>query len=282
MARSRSLLVRLNGRLKFDWHEKALLVTLRDLMLRVPVPPKPFRFLLHLDAALKRLLDLGLAGVGLLASWPLWILIGLAIKVEDPGPAFYQQRRVGKDGRVFSCLKFRSMRVESGGTDAAPTAENDPRITRVGRVLRATAMDELPQLWNIFAGDMSFVGPRPEWDELVAKFRREVCGFDRRHAVRPGLTGLAQVYGDSETPRSRKLRYDLFYIKKRSLGLDLRLIVTSFLITFLGRWEHRGPKLVGRGRGAATAARQALAEASTVFEMDEGGGEQAVGPVSPR
>ncbi len=218
-----------------------------------------------------------------MASWPLWILIASAIKLEDPGPVFYRQRRVGKDGRVFGCLKFRSMRVESGGGDAVPTAENDPRITRVGRVLRAMAMDELPQLWNIFVGDMSFVGPRPEWDELVREFRREVPGFDRRHAVRPGLTGLAQIYGDSQMPRSRKLRYDLFYIRKRSLGLDLRLIATSFLITFLGQWEHRGPKLAGRRRAATTAAVQARMEASTAFEMGEGGGERAaVNPVSPR
>jgi len=221
--------------------------------------------------------------VGLAASWPFWILIALALKLEDQGPVFYRQRRVGKDGRVFGCLKFRSMRVEPGGGGAVPTAANDPRITRVGRVLRATAMDELPQLWNIFVGDMSFVGPRPEWDELVEEFRREVPGFDRRHAVRPGLTGLAQIYGDSEMPRSRKLRYDLFYIGKRSLGLDLRLIVTSFLITFLGQWERRGPKLARRRRAATAAVVRARREASRAFEMDESGGERAaVGPVSSR
>jgi lipopolysaccharide/colanic/teichoic acid biosynthesis glycosyltransferase len=126
---------------------------------------------------------------------------------------------------------------------AVPAQEGDPRITRVGRVLRATAMDELPQLWNIFRGDMSFVGPRPEWTELVKKFRQEIPGFDRRHAVTPGLTGIAQIYGHSELPRRQKLRYDLVYIKKQSFWLDMRLVFVSFLVTFTGKWEDRSAKL---------------------------------------
>jgi lipopolysaccharide/colanic/teichoic acid biosynthesis glycosyltransferase len=126
---------------------------------------------------------------------------------------------------------------------AVPAQEGDPRITRVGRVLRATAMDELPQLWNIFRGDMSFVGPRPEWTELVKKFRQEIPGFDRRHAVTPGLTGIAQIYGHSELPRRQKLRYDLVYIKKQSFWLDMRLVLVSFLVTLTGKWEDRSAKL---------------------------------------
>jgi lipopolysaccharide/colanic/teichoic acid biosynthesis glycosyltransferase len=192
----------------------------------------------------KRLFDILLSGLGLILSSPLWALIATAIKLEDGGPVFYRQPRVGKDCREFMSTKFRSMVEESDATwGATPAQEGDPRITRVGRMLRATAMDELPQLWNIFRGDMSFVGPRPEWVELVKRFRQEIPGFDRRHAVTPGLTGLAQIYGHSELPRRQKLRYDLLYIKKQSFWLDLRLVFISFLVTFTGKWEHRSAKL---------------------------------------
>lgn len=203
---------------------------------------------LFLDNALTRLLDVTLSGAGLILSLPVWAVAALAIKLEDRGPVFYRQKRVGKGGREFECVKFRSMVAAADAVwGAVPASAHDPRITRVGRILRATAMDELPQLWNIFRGDMSFVGPRPEWVELVEGFRKEIPGFDRRHRVRPGLTGLAQVYGHAELPRSKKLRYDLLYIRKRSIWLDLRLIVVSFLVTFLGQWERRGPKLRPQG-----------------------------------
>lgn len=193
---------------------------------------------------LKRAFDIFLSAVGLTLSLPLWALAALAIKLEDGGPVFYRQPRVGKNGREFAALKFRSMVADSDQKwGAVPASAHDPRITRVGRILRIAAMDELPQLWNIFRGDMSFVGPRPEWTELVKKFRREIPAFDRRHAVRPGLTGLAQVYGHSESPRRQKLRYDLVYIQKQTFWLDLRLVGISFLVTFLGRWEARGAKL---------------------------------------
>jgi lipopolysaccharide/colanic/teichoic acid biosynthesis glycosyltransferase len=178
-------------------------------------------------------------------------MVALAIRLEDRGAIFYRQKRVGKDGRVFECLKFRSMKVDSNEVqNPLPTLADDPRVTRVGRLLRATAMDELPQLWNILRGEMSFVGPRPEWEELVRQFRRQVVGFDRRHVLRPGLTGVAQIYGHAEMSRWKKLRYDLFYIRKRSFSLDLQLIFTSFLITFLGRWELRRPKLAWKRRQA--------------------------------
>jgi len=193
---------------------------------------------------LKRLFDVCLSAVGLVFSLPLWSLIALAIKLEDGGPIFYRQPRVGKDCREFSSIKFRSMRPDSDQIcGAVPAMAHDPRVTRVGRILRATAMDELPQLWSILRGDMSFVGPRPEWTELAKVFRREIPGFDRRHAVRPGLTGLAQICGHSETPRQQKLRYDLLYIRKQSLWLDLRLILLSFWVTFSGSWETRAAKL---------------------------------------
>lgn len=192
----------------------------------------------------KRAFDLFLSGLGLILSSPLWAVIALAIKIEDGGPVFYRQLRVGKDNREFTSFKFRSMVADAEQKwGAVPAAAHDLRITRVGRLMRSTAMDELPQLWNILRGEMSFVGPRPEWVELVKKFRVEIPGFDRRHAVTPGLTGLAQIYGDSELPRRQKLRYDLLYIKRRSLWIDLRLIVFSFLVTFSGGWEVRAAKV---------------------------------------
>lgn len=193
---------------------------------------------------LKRVFDILLSGIGLAVSLPLWGLIALAVKLDDRGPTFYRQPRVGKDGREFLGIKFRSMVADSDEKwGAVPAAERDPRITRVGRILRAMALDELPQLWNIFCGDMSFVGPRPEWTELVRKFRQEIPGFDRRHIVRPGLTGLAQVYGHSELSRRQKLRYDLLYIRKQSFWLDLRLFLFSFVVTLAAGWEARSPKV---------------------------------------
>jgi lipopolysaccharide/colanic/teichoic acid biosynthesis glycosyltransferase len=193
---------------------------------------------------LKRTFDVLLSGTGLVISMPLWAAIAVAVKLEDGGPVFYSQPRVGKDCREFTSLKFRSMIADSDRkAGALPASKNDPRVTRTGRILRATAMDELPQLWNIFRGDMSFVGPRPEWTKLVEHFRQEIPSFDRRHTVRPGLTGLAQIYGHSELPRRRKLRYDLLYIRNQSFWLDLRIVLLSFLVTFTGGWEVRSSKL---------------------------------------
>ena len=193
---------------------------------------------------IKRSFDILLSAFGLIASLPLWGIIALAVKFNDGGPVFYRQPRVGKDGRVFTGLKFRSMVADSDQKwGVAPAVANDPRITQVGKVLRATAMDELPQLWNILRGDMSFVGPRPEWVELVKKFRAEIPRFDLRHRVRPGLTGLAQVYGHSEISRRNKLRYDLLYARRQSFWLDMRLVLLSFAVTLTGRWEFRGAKL---------------------------------------
>jgi lipopolysaccharide/colanic/teichoic acid biosynthesis glycosyltransferase len=203
---------------------------------------------------LKRSFDILLSGLGLIVSLPLWAIIALKVKFGDGGPVFYRQKRVGKDGRVFTSLKFRSMVPDSDKKwGVVPATENDPRITKVGRILRATAMDELPQLWSIFRGDMSFVGPRPEWVELVKKFRREIPAFDLRHKVRPGLTGLAQVYGHSEMPRWRKLRYDLLYARRQSFRLDLQLILVSLAVTLTGRWERREGKV---SRHARTRSRR--------------------------
>jgi lipopolysaccharide/colanic/teichoic acid biosynthesis glycosyltransferase len=201
--------------------------------------------------SLKRLFDICLSSLGLVISAPLWFIIALAIKAEDRGPIFYLQERVGKGGRVFRLLKFRSMIVDAEKeTGAVQAVADDPRVLRVGRLLRATAMDELPQLMNILKGDMSFVGPRalrPQEREVsgnptVLEIDR-IPGYDRRLRVTPGLTGLAQVYLPADAPRRRKFRYDLLYIQKQSFGLDLKLIFLSFLITFRGKWEYHGKKI---------------------------------------
>ena len=199
----------------------------------------------------KRLLDMVLAGGGLIVSAPLWAIIAALIKIEDGGPVFFSQERVGRGGRGFKALKFRSMIVDAeAGTGPVQSGEHDARITRLGRVLRATAMDELPQLWNIFRGDMSFVGPRalrPGEIEVrgngVMEKLEDVPGFAQRCAVRPGLTGVAQIYAPRDVVRRQKFRYDRFYIRRQSFCFDLRLILVSFWITFRGRWEARGRKL---------------------------------------
>ena len=200
--------------------------------------------------ALKRPFDVVLSGVGLLGSAPLWAIIAVGVKLEDGGPVFYGQERVGKGGSRFKAWKFRSMIPNSDKTHGPLQAgENDPRVTRVGRFLRATAMDELPQLWNIFKGDMSFVGPRallPEEVEVNGNGQpvpmEEIPGYDARHQVTPGLTGVAQIYAPRDVPRRQKFKYDLLYVKKQRFWLDLKLIVLSFWITFRGNWESRGVK----------------------------------------
>ena len=198
---------------------------------------------------MKRLFDATLAGTGLLVSAPLWGLIAAAIKLDDGVAVFFSQERVGHGGRVFRALKFRSMRPDAEAIAGALQATaDDPRVTRVGRILRATAMDELPQLWNILRGDMSFVGPRAlrpgeiesEGGELVPL--EAVPGYATRIRVRPGLTGIAQIYAPRDVPRRHKFRYDRVYIRQRSVWLDLRLILVSFWISFRGTWESRGRK----------------------------------------
>ena len=198
---------------------------------------------------MKRLFDMALAGTGLLASSPLWLLFGAAIKLEDGGPVFFTQERVGLRGGVFNALKFRSMRPDAeSGVGAVQATEDDPRITKIGKLMRATAMDELPQLWNIFRGDMSFVGPRAlrpgevEGSGTVIVQMEDIPGYAARIAVRPGLTGIAQIYAPRDVPRRQKFRYDRLYVRRQSMSLDLRLILLSFWISFRGTWESRGRK----------------------------------------
>jgi lipopolysaccharide/colanic/teichoic acid biosynthesis glycosyltransferase len=198
----------------------------------------------------KRGLDVALSGVGLMGSLPVWAVIAAAVKLEDGGDVFYGQERVGAGGRVFKVWKFRSMIQDAEArVGAVQAGDNDPRITRVGRWLRATAMDELPQLWSIFRGDMSFVGPRalrPGEIEVggAGEFEalEDVPGFAERCRVSPGLTGIAQIFAARDLPRRQKFKYDRLYIRRQSFGLDVRLILLSFWITFRGTWESRGRK----------------------------------------
>lgn len=200
---------------------------------------------------MKRLFDIIVAGAGLIVLSPVSALIAIAIKLDDGGPVLFTQDRVGLGGRVFPAFKFRSMVVDAERESGAVQATaNDPRVTRVGRRLRATAFDELPQLWNILRGDMSVVGPRPlrpgEAD-TTADGRllplAAIPGYEARHRVRPGLTGLAQVYAPRDLPRTGKFRYDMLYQRRAGLCLDLRLILLSFWITARGRWEDREAKV---------------------------------------
>ena len=200
---------------------------------------------------LKRAFDVLVSGAGLIVLSPISLLIALAIKLDDGGPVLFSQERVGLNGRVFKAHKFRSMIVDAErDTGAVQATADDPRITRVGRLLRATAFDEMPQLWNILIGDMSVVGPRPlrpgESDTTADGTHvplNTIRGYEVRHRVRPGLTGLAQVYAPRDLPRTGKFRYDLLYQRRAGLCLDLRLVLQSFWITVRGRWEDRGPKL---------------------------------------
>jgi sugar transferase (PEP-CTERM system associated) len=185
----------------------------------------------HRLEAIKRLSDIVFALVGLALAAPLMLMVWLALRFGSPGPTIYSQTRVGKDGVTFTIHKFRSMRVDAEAASGAVWAkENDPRVTRLGRFLRRTRLDELPQLWNVLRGDMSFVGPRPERPEFIAELTRQIPFYGQRHVVRPGLTGWAQVrhrYGASVDDSQEKLQYDLFYIKNMSFAFDLYVVLET-------------------------------------------------------
>jgi sugar transferase (PEP-CTERM system associated) len=189
--------------------------------------------------SIKRLMDVFLSLVGLVVISPVMLIVGVATIATSRGPALYRQQRVGRHGRVFTVHKFRTMRVdaekETGAVWARP---NDDRVTAVGRVLRRTRLDELPQLWNVLRGDMSLVGPRPERPEFVRSLTDEIRFYGQRHVVRPGLTGWAQVcytYGATVEDAMEKLQYDLFYIKHRSTALDLFVLAKTIKTVVMRR-----------------------------------------------
>jgi sugar transferase (PEP-CTERM system associated) len=185
---------------------------------------------------IKRLVDVGFSGLLLALTAPLFGIAALAVRLDSSGPIFYRQERVGKGRKTFTIYKFRSMREDAESGGARWAAEKDPRVTKVGHLLRLSHVDELPQIWNVFRGDMSVVGPRPERPEFVKMLEETVPYYAVRHSVRPGITGWAQVsyrYGASIEDAMRKLESDLYYVKNMSLFLDLKIMLRTVGVVFL-------------------------------------------------
>jgi sugar transferase (PEP-CTERM system associated) len=189
--------------------------------------------------AVRRAISVIISLIGLLVALPLLPFIILAIRLDSKGPIFYTQTRVGKGGRLFKVVKFRTMRQDAEAASGPKWAgDHDPRVTRVGKFLRASRLDEIPQLWCVLKGDMAFVGPRPERPEFIELLSKEIPYYGVRHMVRPGLTGWAQVkykYGSTVEESREKLQYDLFYIKNVSIGLDLLIMFQTIKTVLLGR-----------------------------------------------
>ena len=193
---------------------------------------------------LKRVLDLSMIFGGFLFPllWPLWIVVILIIPfliwLEDRGPIFYSQNRIGKNKKIFKVYKFRTMIPDAEKISGAVwSTKNDPRITKIGHVLRKTALDEIPQLLNIIRGEMSFVGPRAERPELHDEFVKTIPEFDERLKVIPGLSGLAQISGSYDLEPSEKIKFDIEYIEKMSLFFDLKIIILSVFNSIFARWD---------------------------------------------
>lgn len=191
-------------------------------------------------ASVKRWGEAVVAGVLIVLTAPLALLTALFVRLSSPGPVLYRQTRVGLDGRTFELLKWRTMRAdaEKASGPVWATGENDPRVTPLGRFMRKVRLDEVPQLWNVLRGDMSFVGPRPERPHFVARLREVIPFYDERHSVRPGITGWAQVkfpYGSTLEDAEEKLEYDLYYVKHMSLLLDLAIVLETVKVMALGR-----------------------------------------------
>ena len=210
-------------------------------------PPETAAAPARRSRVLGRVVDVLLSGLGLILTAPAWVVLPALIKLEDGGPVFFTQERVGKGGELFTSWKFRSMRPR-GDRDAPPAqAESErERVTRVGAFMRPCALDELPQLVNVLRGDMSLVGPRPLLPEEVehrtdgreALRLEELPGYEERHSVRPGLTGFAQTHAPRDLPHEEKFRYDLRYVRNAGLWTDLKLIVKSVAISLTARWPE--------------------------------------------
>ncbi|WML91165.1 exopolysaccharide biosynthesis polyprenyl glycosylphosphotransferase [Thiothrix lacustris] len=186
----------------------------------------------------KRLLDVGVSLLLLTLSLPIWLLTALAIKLESPGPVFFQQRRTGLFNQEFSIFKFRSMCVDAEKDGARWASKNDSRITRVGNFIRKTRIDELPQLLNVLRGEMSIVGPRPEREVFIHDLEKQIPFYRFRHTVKPGVTGLAQVrytYGASVEDAMHKHRHDIYYIKHQNFWMDVRILLDTVRIVLTGQ-----------------------------------------------
>ena len=194
---------------------------------------------------LKRVLDLSMIFGGFIFPllWPFWLIVIFVVPpliwLEDRGPIFYSQDRIGKNKKIFKVMKFRTMTPDAEKiTGAVWSKKDDPRITRIGRLLRITAIDEIPQILNIIKGEMSFVGPRAERPELHEKFVLEINDFDKRLEVTPGLSGLAQIKGSYDLEPKEKLKFDMEYSEKMSLFFDLKIILTSVFNSLSARWDR--------------------------------------------
>ncbi len=220
----------------------------------------------------KRVIDLVTSAVLALVFLPVWILVPFLIKVFSPGPVFYSQQRVGKDGAVFNVHKFRTMVVDAEKvTGPVFAGENDPRITPVGRWLRASRLDELPQLWNILKGEMSLIGPRPERPVFVEQFAKENLTYRLRHTVKPGLTGLAQVFGSYDTDPIDKLRYDMMYITHYSLLMDLQILSWTVQAVLIPQsWAEKQARRIARYELRFITGRYAVNEMAATSEIDSG------------
>jgi sugar transferase (PEP-CTERM system associated) len=189
----------------------------------------------------KRIFDLILASAFFAVLWPFMLLTAIAVKLESPGPILYHQVRVGLNGRHFRIYKFRSMRQDAEKNGAVWAQKNDARVTKVGAFIRNTRLDELPQLYNVLAGSMSFVGPRPERPEFVTDLSQQIPFYDTRHKVKPGLMGWAQLkypYGASVEDAKNKLQYDLYYTKNHSFLMDMLIMIQTVEIILLGKGVH--------------------------------------------
>jgi sugar transferase (PEP-CTERM system associated) len=192
----------------------------------------------RLTRAVKRTLDLALAVLGLIFAAPFMVLTAVAVKLDSRGPILYWQERVGEHSRVFTLCKFRSMRIDAEDGTPVWASDRDARVTGVGHFIRLTRLDELPQLWNVLRGDMSFVGPRPERPFFVQQLAAAIPFYMERHAAKPGITGWAQVkyrYGASIEDSMEKLRYDLYYIKHMSVFFDLTIVLDTVKVIILGK-----------------------------------------------
>jgi len=195
--------------------------------------------LTHTIRFCKKIIDKILATIGLIITFPLFPLIAVAVKISSPGPVFFKQVRTGLHEKQFLLYKFRTMRSDAeAGTGAVWAQDNDPRVTSIGKFLRKSRLDELPQLYNVLKGDMSFIGPRPERPEFVETLKQQIPYYSHRHFVKPGITGWAQIkypYGASVEDAVEKLRYDLYYIKNLSITLDLLIFFETIKVILFSR-----------------------------------------------
>jgi len=221
-----SLMERLTGRLTLEGLNPSTLIFTEGFSVKAS------------QRLIRRLVSISVAFIGLTLSLPFIPFIILAVRLSSPGPIFFHQTRVGLRGRPFSVIKFRTMRKDAEAQGAVWASKNDPRVTPVGRFMRTTRLDEIPQLWNVLRGEMGFVGPRPERPEFVQWLTSEIPFYDLRHMIRPGITGWAQVryqYGASLEETKQKLEYDLYYVKHLSVGLDLLIMFETIKTIMLRR-----------------------------------------------